>query len=125
MTIAVSPAGTELTASIQQPIDPTGDPSTFSAKRGVIPVKWRLTADGAPTCVLPTATIRIVRVAGAATGPVDEGTFGGASDSGSTYRVADCQYLYNVDAKRLGPGSYQVSIVIDGTTEGTAVFELR
>jgi hypothetical protein len=37
----------------------------------------------------------------------------GAADSGSTFRINGCQYIYNLDAKQLGPGVYEVAIEIN------------
>ena len=45
--------------------------------------------------------------------PFNEGDYVGASDSGSTFRISGCQYIYNLDAKQLGPGVYEVSIEIN------------
>jgi hypothetical protein len=112
-------------ATVQQPINATGDVSTFRASKGVVPVKWTLARDDAPTCTLPAATIRVVRLTGGATGPVDESVYGGASDAGTSYRVTDCRYHYNVSAPGLGAGGYRVEILIGGEVMGSARFELR
>jgi hypothetical protein len=50
-------------AQIQQPINADGT-SVFNAKRGVIPVAFKLTSDGVATCQLPPATISVFRTSG-------------------------------------------------------------
>ena len=37
----------------------------------------------------------------------------GAADSGSTFRINGRRYIYNLDAKQLGPGVYEVAIEIN------------
>ncbi|HEY6385579.1 MAG TPA: VCBS repeat-containing protein, partial [Candidatus Acidoferrum sp.] len=46
----------EYTAQIQQPINADGS-SVFNGKRGVVPVKFTLAAEGVPICTLPPANI--------------------------------------------------------------------
>ncbi len=50
-----------------------------------------------------------------------------SSDVGSEFRIdpTSCQYVYNLGASGLGPGTYQVQINIGGSTVGTAEFSLR
>src|SRR5437868_1711708 len=50
-------------AKVQPPINSDGS-SVFSAKRGVVPVKFTLTQNGVATCNLPPATIAVTRTAG-------------------------------------------------------------
>jgi hypothetical protein len=50
-------------AQVQQPINADGT-SVFNAKRGVIPVAFKLTSDGVATCQLPPATISVFRTSG-------------------------------------------------------------
>ena len=109
---------------MQQPVDRDGT-STFNVKKGVIPLKFTLAANGSPTCDLPPATLRLTRTGGALPGPIDEGVYNGASDSGSTFRIADCQYIYNIKASALGAGKYLAEISIDSSVVGQAVFELK
>lgn len=111
-------------ALVQPPIDGDGS-SVFSAKRGVIPVKFTLTVNGTATCQLPPATIVLTRVAGGAIGPVDETVYVAAVDQGSNFRVSGCQYVYNLAASSLGVGHYRVNIAIDGTAVGPANFALN
>jgi len=61
-------------AAIQQPINSDGS-SVFSAKRGVVPVKFTLALNGTPTCQLPPATVALIRTAGTAPRPIDESVF--------------------------------------------------
>ena len=115
----VSPYG----ASVEAPINADGS-SNFKAK-GTVPVRFSLALNGAPTCSLPPATISVTRTSGAQTGPINEDTFTFAADNGSNFRIAGCQYTYNLNSKGLGSGTYLVEIKIDGQTVGSATFELR
>jgi hypothetical protein len=111
-------------AAVQQPINSDGS-SVFTAKKGVIPVKFTLTNSGSPTCTLPPATIAVTRTAGASPGAVDESTYMMSADSGSNFRVSSCQYVYNLAAAGLGPGTYEVDIFIAGSKVGSATFALK
>jgi len=111
-------------ARVQPPINFDGS-SVFKASRGVVPVKFALTADGAPTCDLPLATIVITRTSGSVVGALNESVYSTPADSGSAFRIADCQYAYNLSAPGLGPGVYRVDIVINGAVVGSATFELK
>jgi hypothetical protein len=111
-------------AQVQQPINADGT-SVFSVKRGVIPVKFTLTQDGAGTCALPAATIAMTRTSGGTTGAIDESVYTGSADNGSNFRIAGCQYLYNLSASGLGAGTYRVDIKINGTVVGSASFQLK
>ena len=124
ITVTAPPAGPVLAAQVQQPINADGT-STFSVKRGVVPVKFVLTADGARTCDLAAATIAVRREAGTATGPVDEAVWTAPADQGSAFRISDCQYVYNLAISTLGVGRYQVDLLIGGAPVGTGAFELR
>ena len=111
-------------AHVQPPIEADGS-SVFKAKRGVVPVKFKLTADGARTCDLYPATIAFFRVGSAAPEPVNESEFIMASDDGLNFRVAGCQYEYNLSARSLGPGKYRVEIWMGGVKVGEATFGLK
>lgn len=113
-----------LVASIQQPINAHGD-SVFKAGRGTVPVKWRLTRNGSATCTLPAATIHLARVSGSVDSAVNETVYGDGPDSGTSYRIAECQYHYNLSAKGLTAGEYRVSILVGGVVVGEAHFHLR
>lgn len=104
-----------------------GGTSVFSAKRGVIPIKFALTHSDAPTCSLQPATIFVSRIAGGTLGAVDESTYSMQADSGLNFRVdpTTCQYVYNLAASSLGVGMYQVDININGIAVGHAVFALK
>jgi len=88
-------------------------------------VKFSLTQDGSPTCFLPPATIALTRTAGGNVGTINESVYIMSADSGSDFRVEDCQYIYNLSASALGAGTYQVDITINGTTVGSATFKLK
>jgi len=111
-------------ATVQPPIEPDGS-SVFNVKRGVVPVKFTLATGGISTCALPPATISLARTAGVAAGPIDESIYLMASDAGSNFRVAGCQYEYNLGTKALGPGTYQVNILIGNVVVGSATFGLK
>jgi len=111
-------------ATAQQPLNLDGS-SVFNAKRGVVPAKFRLTVGGVPTCNLPPATIALTRTAGGTIGSINESVYSTPADSGATFRISDCQYLYNIGSSALGPGTYQVGIKINGSVVGSATFGLR
>ncbi len=113
-------------AQVQQPINADGT-SVFNAKRGVIPVAFKLTSDGVATCQLPPATISVFRTSGGVVGSIDESTYLLKSDSGSNFRIdsTKCQYVYNLGASSLGPGTYQAYISIGGSVAGSATFALK
>ena len=114
---------TSYTAEVQQPIDADGS-SVFSKKRGVVPVKFALFEGGSLTCSLPPAQIAIRRIADTGDTVVDEAVYTSPSDTGSSFRRADCTYHYNLAVSSLGAGTYEVSIVIDGAPVGSAQFIL-
>jgi hypothetical protein len=112
-------------AQIQQPINSNGS-SVFNAKRGVIPVKFIYSVDGVATCNLSPATISLTRLSGALpAGNIDESTYIMAADNGSNFRISGCQYIYNLDAKSLGVGTYVVRILINSKVVGSAFFAVK
>lgn len=111
-------------AQVQQPINADGT-SVFNVRRGVVPVKFTLTQNGAATCDLPPAMIAVTRTAGGTTGPIDESVYTGPADTGSNFRIDSCQYVYNLSASALGVGTYRVDIIINGQVVGSATFTLR
>ena len=111
-------------ASIQQPINADGT-SVFNVRRGVVPVKFTLTLGGVATCDLPPATIAVTRTAGGVIGPIDESDYSGSADTGSNFRIADCQYAYNLSTRALGVGTYRVDVIINDQLVGSATFGLR
>jgi sugar lactone lactonase YvrE len=111
-------------AQVQQPINANGT-SVFNARRGVIPVAFKLTSDGVPTCALPPATISVFRTSGGVVGSVDESVYLLNSDTGSNFRISNCQYVYNLGSRSLGPGTYLVNISIGGSVTGSATFALK
>ena len=120
----VTPPTPTFTAEIVQPVNADGS-STFSVKRGVVPVKFTLSRDGAATCDLPTASLRLSRLGGTTAVVIDEATYLAPADTGSTFRVSDCKYLYNLSVTTLPPGSYRADILIAGTTVGSAAFHVK
>lgn len=116
--------GTTYFAQVQQPIN-ADNSSVFKARRGVVPVKFTLTADGSSTCDLPPATIALFQTSGGNPGPVNESTYNTSADNGSNFRITECQYIYNLGTNSLGAGSYDVQISIFGTVVGMATFGLN
>jgi probable HAF family extracellular repeat protein len=112
------------TAHVQPPINADGS-SVFNARRGVIPVRFTLTLNGTSTCLLPDATIAVTRTAGGAVGAVDESVYLAAADNASNFRIADCQYVYNLAASSLGAGQYRVDVLSNSTSVGHAQFSLK
>jgi len=113
-------------AQVQQPINGDGT-SVFNAKRGVVPVTFKLTSDGASTCQLPPATISVFRTSGGVVGSIDESVYTLKADSGSNFRIdsTKCQYVYNLGASSLGAGTYKAYISIGGSVAGSATFALK
>ena len=97
----------------------------FNAKRGVVPVKFALTLDGVPTCDLPPATIAVYRMSTGSNQEIDESVYSGNADTGSNFRIDSCQYIYNLNSRALGIGTYRVDILINGQVVGNAVFALN
>jgi hypothetical protein len=81
----------------------------------------------APTCDLPPATLKITKISGTETGPVNEEPVQASLvDSGTQFRVVDCKYQYILSIPSLrGIGNYLAEIQIDGTTVGSASFDLK
>jgi hypothetical protein len=113
-----------LAAQVQQPIDADGS-SVFAASRGVVPVKFAVTAGGQPTCLLPPAALAVFRTSGAVAAPVSESVYTMAADAGSSFRIAGCQYVYNLNTKALGKGAYLIQALVGGAAVGNARFSLR
>ena len=111
-------------AQVQPPINPDGT-STFNVRRGVVPVRFNLTQGGVATCDLPPATIAVTRTAGGVIGQVNESDYSGNVDTGSNFRISNCQYVYNLNARALGVGTYRVDILINGQVVGSATFGLN
>jgi predicted outer membrane repeat protein len=109
---------------VQPPINSDGT-SVFNANRGVVPVKFTLTLNGVATCQLPPATIALTRTAGGTIGRIDESVYSGNADTGSNFRIDSCLYVYNLNSRALGVGTYRVDILINGQVVGSAVFGLN
>jgi hypothetical protein len=67
-----------------------------------------------PTCNLPPATLDLTTVAGVSLLSLDETTYTMPADNGYNFRVDGCQYIYNLNAKPLGTGSYKVFVNVGG-----------
>ena len=106
--------------SVRPPINSDGS-SIFRAKRGVIPVKFRLSQYSAPTCTLLPATITVGRTDGNTSAYVTRVV------DGAPFRIdsSACQYIYNLSAAPLVAGKYRVDISINGIFVGHAAFALR
>jgi hypothetical protein len=123
--VAIQPAPRiSYVTEIQQPINSDGT-SVFNVRRGVVPVKFTLTQGGVATCELPPATIAVSRTGGGVIGEVNESLYSGNADSGSNFRIDNCQYVYNLNSRALGVGIYRVDISINGQVVGSATLELR
>jgi hypothetical protein len=79
------------------------------------------------TCPTAAASVQIVKLSGAASGPVNEPVTIQPQDDNNMFRIVDCMYMYNLATSSLsGPGTYQVTAVIGGVpASGPAVFDLR
>jgi hypothetical protein len=109
---------------VQPPINADGT-SNFNFRRGVVPVRFNLTLGGVATCDLPPATIAVTRTAGGVIGQVNESDYSGNADTGSNFRISSCQYVYNLNARALGVGTYRIDILINGQVVGNATFGLN
>ena len=125
LSLAIQPApAVSYAAQVQPPINADGT-SIFTTRRGVVPVKFTLTHGGVATCDLPPATIAVIRTGGGVIGEVNESLYNMSADSGSNFRIDNCQYVYNLNSRALGVGIYRVDILINGQVVSSATFELR
>ena len=123
--LAIQPTITpNYAGQVQPPINPDGT-STFNVRRGVVPLKFTLSQGGVATCDLPPATIAVTRTAGGVIGQVNESVYSGNADTGSNFRIDSCQYVYNLNSRALGAGTYRVDILISGQVVGSASFGLN
>jgi hypothetical protein len=53
---------------------------------------------------------------------INESDYIGSADTGSNFCISDCQYVYNLNAKLLGPGTYEVQISINSSAVGQGFF---
>ncbi|HEY2934301.1 MAG TPA: delta-60 repeat domain-containing protein [Acidobacteriota bacterium] len=111
-------------ATVQPPVKADGS-SIFNAKRGVVPLIFSLIFGGTNTCNLPPALLSLSRTSGDAPDVVNESEYLLSSDTGSNFRINNCQYMYNLATGSLGPGSYQVDIKIGSVVVGSATFALN
>lgn len=112
-------------AFVQLPIKSDGS-SVFPVKRGAVPVKFRLSQNGSPTCTLLPATIAISKTAPTGLLAVNNTVYAKKSNTGINFRMdsSACQYVYNVSSSALGPGTYRVDIIVEGIMIGHAVFAI-
>jgi len=122
-TVTISVAAPPIDAHIGQPINADGS-SVFKAGRGVVPVKFTVYSQGVQTCATKAATITLSRISNGTPQTVDEGTYNLSADSGSNFRISDCQYVYNLSLKQLPTGTYEAAIIIDGRQAGAGRFGL-
>jgi uncharacterized repeat protein (TIGR03803 family) len=113
-----------LAAFVQPPINADGS-TVFKGNRGVVPGKFSLYTGGSATCTLPPATIAVTRISGGTVGPVNQNDFATPADSGSSFRIAGCQYVYHLDTHSLGTGTYKIDIRVSGNIIGSANFGLK
>ena len=113
-------------AQVRPPIKEDGT-SVFKSHRGVVPVKFTLSYDGANTCDLVPATIALFQTAGTVVGPVTLDTFTQAADSGSSFKVdaTACQYVYHLATASLASGTYSVTILIGDAVVGAGIFGVQ
>jgi hypothetical protein len=118
--------GKTVSATVRSPINFDGS-SLFHAGRGVIPVKFGLTIGGQSTCTLPPATISLQNTSSGNPLSVDESVYTMAADTGSNFRIDQqaCQYVYNLSASSLAPGTYKVNILVGNTVIGSAFFGVQ
>ena len=124
VNLTLTASGPAYAAQITQPINFDGS-SVFSSKRGTIPVKFTLTADGVSTCNLPPATISLFRIGTSSSTQINESNYVGSADTGSNFRISSCQYIYNLGSKTLGSGTYEVVISINSTMVGSGLFGIN
>lgn len=113
-------------AIVKSPISGDGT-SIFSATRAVLPVKFQLRQHDEATCTLPPATIAVAKAGDSELAALDESVYSTPSANGVEFLIdpTGCQYVYHLNAARLGKGAYRVDISIHGIMVGHAVFALR
>ncbi|HEY3163690.1 MAG TPA: hypothetical protein VGJ71_04985 [Candidatus Limnocylindrales bacterium] len=81
----------------------------------------------APTCSLPAATINVARLDPTPDGDLNEEAVNPqVYDTGTSFRVVDCKYLYNLAIPSLAvKGTYRVEILLDSVVAGSARFDLK
>jgi hypothetical protein len=114
----------DYTATIRPPINADGS-SVFDANRGVVPIKFSLALGGTATCDLPPATIAMTRSQGTDSDAISELDYSLPAGVGPTFRVDSCQYIYNLNTKSMGAGTYSVQIKINEVVVGSATFTLK
>lgn len=71
--------------------------------------------------------ISVFRVSGSTTTSINQSDYILPSDTGSSFRIdtTGCQYVYNLDTKSLGIGSYLVDISMGDIVIGSGTFGLQ
>lgn len=112
-------------ATVDPPISRKGG-SLFNARQ-TIPVRFSLKHYGVRTCELPLAMITVQRTQGSQPETLDFWSYAARGDLGPFFAMNEggCQEMYNLPAQRLGAGSYQVTINVDGSVVGQAAFGVR
>jgi probable HAF family extracellular repeat protein len=106
-------------AFIWSPVEADGS-SVFSRKRGIVSLKFTLTAYGVRTCTLPPATIAMTKAAGDTLSQVDL-----SDNEGLQIDPIACQYVYSLEASSLDTGTYLADVSIGGISVGHAVFGVK
>ncbi len=68
-----------------------------------------------PTCPSAPATIQVTMVSGPSPAIVNSDLIDTPADSGSSFRIVDCKYMYNLSAKGLLKGTYKVDAIVNGS----------
>jgi hypothetical protein len=84
------------------------------------------TGPSAQTCELPPAQIQVYQTGGVNPVPVNDSIVQSPADSGNSFRISGCKYIYNLDVSNLGKGTYSVNAIINGApVTDPAVFALK
>lgn len=79
-----------------------------------------------PTCNLPPATLQLSRLTPTVTGSIDEVAIQQNADTGNSFRVVDCKYMFNLAAKSLGTGQYKAEVLFNNVpATGFGTFTLK
>lgn len=114
---------------VLQPINLGTQRSVFKLG-STIPVKFRLTCNGAPIAGA-VATLAIQKVDPAADGPVNEAVATTTATTGTQFRYSDGQYIFNLSTKSgfypvntWTTGTYKLLIRLDDGSTQTALFDV-
>jgi hypothetical protein len=89
-----------------------------------VPVKFQLTDANASVVTSATAKLLVQKYSNSEpVGDAIEVTSTSAADVGNLFRVSDGIYIYNLDTRALGTGTYQIQAILDdGTIKTTWLF---